>query len=68
VGWIRAGQFSLLYYELSHKIAQRKMESIEAGDADIVVTACPGCQFQLAENLARLKKPQRVMSLMEVLN
>jgi len=63
-----AGQFSLFYYDLSQKIAERKMESIEASDTDIVVTACPGCQFQLAENLARLKKPQKVMSLIEVLN
>jgi glycolate oxidase iron-sulfur subunit len=62
-----SGQFSLLYYELSRKIAAKKMDSIEASDADIVVTACPGCQFQLEETIARLKKPQRVMSLIEVL-
>ena len=42
-----------------------KTESIEASEADIVVTACPGCQFQLLDNSARLKKPQKVMSLME---
>ena len=63
-----AGQFSLFYYELSQKIAEKKMESIEASDADIVVTACPGCQFQLAENAARLQRPQRVMNLMDVLS
>jgi glycolate oxidase iron-sulfur subunit len=60
------GQFSLLNYELSVKIAERKTESIEASEADIVVTACPGCQFQLLDNITRLKKPQKVMSLMEV--
>jgi glycolate oxidase iron-sulfur subunit len=63
-----AGQFSLYYYDLSRKIAERKLEGIEASDAEIVVTACPGCQYQLTENIARLKKPQRVMSLMEILN
>jgi glycolate oxidase iron-sulfur subunit len=63
-----AGQFSLYYYELSRKIAERKVESIEASDADIVVTACPGCQYQLLDNITRLKKPQKVMSLMEILN
>lgn len=62
-----AGQFSLFYYDLSRKIAEKKVESIEASDADIVVTACPGCQFQLEENIARLQKPQKVMSLMEIL-
>ena len=63
-----AGQFSLLYYELSQKIGEKKMDSIEAREADIVVTACPGCQFQLAENAARLQIPQKVMSLMDVLS
>jgi glycolate oxidase iron-sulfur subunit len=61
-----AGQFSLLYYDLSRKIADKKIENIEASEADIVVTACPGCQYQLLDNIARLNKPQRVMSLMEV--
>jgi glycolate oxidase iron-sulfur subunit len=61
------GQFNLLNYELSMKIAQRKIESIESTEADIVVTACPGCQFQLMEGLARQKKPQKVISLLEVL-
>jgi glycolate oxidase iron-sulfur subunit len=62
-----AGQFNLFYYDLSRKIAEKKIENIEASEADIVVTACPGCQYQLLDNIARLKKPQRVMSLMEVL-
>jgi glycolate oxidase iron-sulfur subunit len=62
-----AGQFSLFYYELSQKIAEKKVESVEASDAEIVVTACPGCHFQLLDNIVRLKKPQTVMSLMEVL-
>jgi glycolate oxidase iron-sulfur subunit len=61
------GQFNLLNYELSMKIARRKIDSIESTEADIVVTACPGCQFQLLDGLARQKKPQKVMSLMEVL-
>jgi glycolate oxidase iron-sulfur subunit len=61
------GQFSLLNYELSQKIGQKKIESIESTEADIVVTACPGCQFQLLDNIVRLKKPQKVMSLMEII-
>ena len=61
------GQFNLLNYELSMKIAARKAESVEAAEADIVVTACPGCQFQLLDILAQQKKPQKVMSLMEVI-
>jgi glycolate oxidase iron-sulfur subunit len=61
------GQFSLLNYELSKKIVEKKIDSIEATEADIVVTACPGCQFQLLDGIVRLKKPQKVMHLMDVL-
>jgi glycolate oxidase iron-sulfur subunit len=62
-----AGQFNLFYYELSQKIAEKKIESIEASEADIVVTACPGCELQLLDNLVRLNKRQKVMTLMEVI-
>ena len=62
-----AGQFNLLYYDLSQKIAEKKIASIDASNADIVVTACPGCQFQLLDNITRLGRPQKVMSLMEVM-
>lgn len=61
------GQFSLMHYELSQKIGEKKIDSIEATEADIVVTACPGCQFQLLDGIVRMKKRQKVMHLMEVL-
>ena len=62
-----AGQFNLLFYDLSQKIAEKKIQSIDSSNAEIVVTACPGCQYQLMDNLARLGRPQKVLSLMEVL-
>ena len=43
------------------------MDSLEESEADIIVTACPGCQFQLLDTVTRLGKPQKVMGLMEVL-
>jgi glycolate oxidase iron-sulfur subunit len=61
------GQFNLLNYDLSMKIAEKKAEGIAATDADIVVTACPGCELQLLDIIARKNMPQKVMSLMEVL-
>jgi glycolate oxidase iron-sulfur subunit len=61
------GQFSLLNPELSMKIGDKKIESAASTEADIVVTACPGCQFQLADGIARLNKPQKVMNIMELL-
>ena len=61
-----AGQFSLLYPELSRKMGEKKLENIEASGADIVVTECPGCQHQLLDSVARQGKPQKVMSLIEL--
>lgn len=61
------GQFSLLNYELSKKITDRKIESVRETEADIVVTACPGCQFQLVDGVVRQGSRQKVMNLMELL-
>ncbi len=62
-----AGTFSIYYYDLSKKIAQKKMEAIQATDADIVVTACPGCQIQLTDNIVQNKMQQKVKHFMELL-
>lgn len=63
-----AGQFNLFYYELSKKIADKKVAGIEANGADVVVTACPGCQVQLMDALSRQGKPQKVMNIVELLS
>ena len=62
-----AGTFSIYYYDLSRKIADKKMASIEASGADIVVTDCPGCQIQFIDNTIRHKMPVKVMHIMELL-
>jgi len=62
-----AGQFNLLHYNLSSRIGEKKVDSVADSGADIVVTACPGCQFQLLDNITRLGRPQKVMSLVEIL-
>ena len=62
-----AGTFSIYYYDLSQNIADKKIEAIKATDADIVATACPGCQIQLIDNISRHKLPQKVMHFIELL-
>ena len=63
-----AGTFSIYNYELSKKIAHKKMETIKQSEADIVVTDCPGCQIQLIDNAVRHKLPIKVMHIMELLD
>jgi glycolate oxidase iron-sulfur subunit len=62
-----AGTFSLYYYELSKKIADKKAQAIKASGADIVVSSCPGCEIQLIDGILRNKLPVKVMHIMELL-
>ncbi len=62
-----AGSFSIYYYELSQKIADKKVAGIGATGADIVVTDCPGCEIQLIDNTIRCGQDVKVMHIMELL-
>ena len=62
-----AGAFSLYYYDLSKKIADKKVEAIKATGADIVASSCPGCEVQLIDSIVRNKVPVKVMHIMELL-
>ncbi|MCJ7605267.1 MAG: (Fe-S)-binding protein, partial [Dehalococcoidales bacterium] len=61
-----AGTFSVYFYELASKIADRKVDNIVSTGADIVVTDCPGCEVQLIDGTARHGAPQQVMHIMEL--
>ncbi len=61
-----AGTFSIYFYDLSKKIADKKVASIESTGADIVVTDCPGCQIQLIDSTTRHGMPQKVRHIMDL--
>ena len=61
-----AGTFSIKYYDLSRKIAEKKMSSINSTNAEIVVTDCPGCQIQLIDGITQKDMPQKVLHIMEL--
>ncbi len=60
------GSFSVYHYDLTKKIADKKMAGIKATNADIVVTACPGCIINLQDNVIRSKMPQKVYHFLEL--
>ena len=62
-----AGTFSIYFYDLSKKIADKKADNIAASGADIVVTDCPGCQVQLIDTTNRRGMTQQVRHIMEIL-
>jgi glycolate oxidase iron-sulfur subunit len=61
-----AGTFSVNYYELSKKIADKKADSIRSTGADVVVTDCPGCEIQLIDTTKRKGMPQKIRHIMEL--
>jgi glycolate oxidase iron-sulfur subunit len=61
------GSFSVYHYDLTKKIAAKKMEGITATGADFVVTACPGCMINLTDHLLKHHMPQKVYHLLELL-
>ncbi len=61
------GAFNIEHYELSKRIAQKKMDSIAQTGADVVVTACPGCMIQLIDQTRQRGMRQRVMHIVELL-
>jgi glycolate oxidase iron-sulfur subunit len=61
-----AGTFSIYFYELSKKIADKKAAAIQSTGADIVVTDCPGCQIQLIDTAKRNGMPVQVRHIMEL--
>lgn len=63
-----AGTFNLHFYDISTKIAERKLKNIIASGAEIVATGCPGCIIQLRDTIARHKSPVKVMHIMELLD
>jgi len=60
------GSFSVYHYDLTKKIAKKKMDGIAATGADIVVTACPGCMINLIDNVYQNKMPQKVYHFLEL--
>ena len=48
-----SGTFSITHYDLSMQILDKKMDNIEAADADLIATCCPSCMMQLRHGVSR---------------
>jgi glycolate oxidase iron-sulfur subunit len=62
-----AATWGLKYMEESQQVLDRKLANVQATGAEVLVTANPGCQLQLAWGVRQGGLPQRVMHLMELL-
>ncbi len=62
-----AATFSLKFTEESQKILDRKLNNVKKTEADVLITANPGCHLQLAWGLRQAEMPQPVLHLSELL-
>ena len=63
-----AGTYNVTQPELSAKLLERKVGHITASGAELVVTANPGCQMQIAAGLRAARAPVTVVHLMDLLD
>jgi glycolate oxidase iron-sulfur subunit len=61
------GSFNFIYYDLSKKIMERKLDDIEGTKAEAVTTSCMGCMIQLKDGIHGRKIGTKVLHLVEVL-
>jgi len=62
-----AGSYALKEIETSRKILERKLSNVRDTDADVLVTANPGCHLQLAWGVRELGMKQPVWHVVELL-
>lgn len=61
------GSFAIANREISLAIQSKKMDSIKKSGAQVVVTSCPGCMFQLANGVRRHRLPVKVMHISKLI-
>jgi glycolate oxidase iron-sulfur subunit len=63
-----AGMFSFSYPEISKRISEEKIKSIEDAGLDAVVTGCPGCKMYIEKGLRERGLNCKVLHTVELLN
>lgn len=62
-----AGTYNITKPEMSDRILQRKLDTVRASGAEILVTSNPGCLLQLKKGLSEQLPDVKLMHLTEVL-
>jgi glycolate oxidase iron-sulfur subunit len=63
-----AGIYNVVENEMAMSLLDKKMESVNATAADVIVTANPGCMLQLSAGARLHGRGQRVAHVMEILD
>jgi glycolate dehydrogenase iron-sulfur subunit len=62
-----AGTYNITKPEMSDRILQRKLDTVHASGAEVLVTSNPGCLLQLKKGLAEQLPGVKLMHLTEIL-
>ncbi len=62
------GSYSVKFPEISAKILEKKLQSIEGSGAEYYIADCPGCVMQLRGGVKKANKPIKVLHMAEFLN
>ena len=63
-----AGVYNVVHNEISERLLENKLRRIEATEAQVILTANPGCLLQIAAGVKSKGKGQRVMHVIELLD
>jgi glycolate oxidase iron-sulfur subunit len=63
-----AGIYNVTQPEMSRQLQERKITHTTETQADVVITANPGCYLQLQSGLQRINSPMRVMHIVDLLD
>lgn len=63
-----AGIYNVVHTDMSMALLEKKMASVNATGADVIVTANPGCMLQLAAGVKRFGRGQKVAHVVELLD
>jgi len=61
------GSYSIDFPEISSEILKKKLDNVEAADAEILVTDCPGCVLQLRGGMDKRGRKVLVKHIAELL-
>lgn len=63
-----AGVYNVTQPEMAARLGNRKLDNAEATQADMIVTANPGCHLQLASGLRARKSTMQVQHIVQLLD
>ena len=63
-----AGIYNVMHTEMAMALLEKKMESVNATGAQVIVTANPGCMLQLRAGVRKFGRGQRVAHVVELLD